>query len=313
MDGEIKGMNKGVLEIETDYSDKNFFIEWDGISKLKSKTIFRITTSKGERLNGSIDIKNGQQVKITEENSETIVDINDIVFLKSVDKTFLGNLSANVDVGFSIAKANDLRQINASGLLAYNTDKWQTNFTINSLKSSQDDIEDTQRNSGGLTFDYFLPKDYFATINYNYLTNTEQSIKIRTVLLLGIGKYIIHNNTSYWSISTGASYLNETFTTYLSEDSSLVSTPKSKEAEWYIGTELNLFNTGDLSLFVNGKAYNTLGNTKRWRFDLSGNVKYDLPLDFYIKMGTNLNFDSKPAEEGREVDYQYTFGVGWEL
>jgi len=32
--GEVKGMNRGVLTVETNYSDADFKIEWDGIRKL---------------------------------------------------------------------------------------------------------------------------------------------------------------------------------------------------------------------------------------------------------------------------------------
>jgi hypothetical protein len=41
--GEFKDMDKGVLTIETDYSDSDFKIEWEGIKEIYSKTKFLIT------------------------------------------------------------------------------------------------------------------------------------------------------------------------------------------------------------------------------------------------------------------------------
>jgi hypothetical protein len=38
--GEFKDMDKGVLTIETDYSDSDFKIEWEGIEEIYSKTNF---------------------------------------------------------------------------------------------------------------------------------------------------------------------------------------------------------------------------------------------------------------------------------
>jgi len=41
-------------------------------------------------------------------------------------------------------------------------------------------------------------------------------------------------------------------------------------------------------------------------------MKYDLPLDLYIRLGYSLNFDNKPVEGTNNVDYVFTTGFGWE-
>lgn len=311
--GEVKGLNKGVLEFETSYSDENFLIEWGSVEKISCVTEFMITTSDGTRYNGSIVSVGESKVGINNIDGYVEVLTDEIVFLKSINKTFISRLSANVDVGFSYAKANNLTQFNGSGLLGYTSDLWQLSLVFNNLWSKQDNAATTERNSGGLTGDYFLPKDYFITSGVNYLTNTEQSIELRYILAAGLGKYIVHTNEAYWSMSTGVSYLNETYSPFEQNDSTLVKTPRSTETEWFLGTEVNLFNTGDFSFYLNGRVYKALGTDNRWRFDLGSNVKYDLPLDFYVKAQLNLNYDNFPAEPGKETDYQYSFGLGWEL
>lgn len=50
--GEVKGMNKGVLKIETEYSDSDFAIEWAKVKKLNTTTEFLISTTEGARYNG---------------------------------------------------------------------------------------------------------------------------------------------------------------------------------------------------------------------------------------------------------------------
>lgn len=312
--GEVKGLSKGVLEIETSYSDKNFMIEWIGVNMIKCSSQFMITTTDGIRYNGSLTSINQNTIRINDNDGEYVnLSIHDVVFLKSVNTDFLSKLSANVDVGYNYAKANNLNQINASGLVGYTSDRWQSNIIFNTLYSNQDDISATKRNSGGITFDYFLPQDFFTSTNINFLTNTEQSIDLRTVASLGLGKYIIHSNYVYWTVSSGFSYLNETYLPIVESDTSTVYTPRSSNSEWFLGTEVNLFNTGDLSFYLNSRVYKTIGKLNRWRLDVSSNVKYDLPLDFYLKAQVNLNYDSTPAEVGKETDYQYSFGLGWEL
>ena len=41
-------------------------------------------------------------------------------------------------------------------------------------------------------------------------------------------------------------------------------------------------------------------------------VKYDLPLDFYVKGGFTLNYDNQPTVGAGEVDYVLNTGFGWE-
>ncbi|NLR90745.1 DUF481 domain-containing protein [Flammeovirga agarivorans] len=313
--GEIKSMDRGVVEIETDYSDSNFKIEWSGIQKMFCHTNFLISLSDGRRYNGHITSTTPETFHIISDEDGTVdVTPNDIVYLKSVNQSFLSKLSANIDLGYSYTKANNLSQLNLGTFLGYTSNRWSATLTGTSLRSTQDNSDDIARNEGNLTGNYFLPHDFYFTASAGYLTNTEQSINLRLIFSGGFGKYIIHTNTAYWGFSTGASYLNETFSPVTDETTgqSTTADPRSS-AEWYLGTEVNLFDTGDLSFFTGAKGYRSLSNEDRWRADVNANIKYDLPLDFYIKMGYNMNYDSKPAEAGKEVDFQYTFGFGWEL
>ena len=74
------------------------------------------------------------------------------------------------------------------------------------------------------------------------------------------------------------------------------STADRKSWEGFLGCELNLFNMGDLSLLTQIVAYPSFTESGRWRSDFSFDAKYDLPLDFYVKLGYTLNFDNRPAE-----------------
>ena len=40
--GEVKSMDRNILKIETDYSDDDFTIEWDGIKEIYTDTYFLI-------------------------------------------------------------------------------------------------------------------------------------------------------------------------------------------------------------------------------------------------------------------------------
>ena len=302
--GEFKDMNQGVLGIETDYSDSDFKIEWDGIGRIYSHTHFMITTSNGDRYNGTIESMDDKMVKIVEENGNTVtVPLNEIVYLKSVDQGFWSRLYAGIDVGLSLTKSNNFKQITVRGNIGYLAQMWMLDATYNTLNSTQDDTDPIKRTDGGLAFKRFLPHDWYIPVDATFLSNTEQKLDIRVVGKVGAGKYIIHTNSSYWGFAAGVSYVSENFS---SDD------PDKQSMEMYIGSELNLFDIGDLNLMTKAIAYPGITEKGRWRVDFNFDTKYDLPLDFYIKLGLTLNYDNQPVEGATSTDYVFNTGIGWE-
>ena len=73
-----------------------------------------------------------------------------------------------------------------------------------------------------------------------------------------------------------------------------------------------MYDVGDLSLLSRAAAYPSFTEAGRWRAEMSFDAKYDLPLDFYIRLGFNLNYDNRPVEGASETDYVFQSGIGWE-
>lgn len=135
------------------------------------------------------------------------------------------------------------------------------------------------------------------------MSNTEQKLDLRTTTNLGIGKYVIHTNKTYWGFSAGANFNNENFSSDADDRNSM---------EGFFGTELNMFDIGDLSLLTRLVAFPSFTEAGRWRSDFKFDVKYDLPMDFYIKLGFTMNYDNRPVQDASEVDYVFHTGFGWE-
>lgn len=323
--GEIKSMDRGVLTIETDYSDSDFKISWDGIAKLYSNAKYLITLSNGKRYNGKVnsvgegvisidtyDPENLLPIRKKRRNTDTEdigggtieVDIDDIVYLNALDEGFWSRLSANIDLGWSLTKANNLRQFNVRSGLGYLADRWKANGSFNSLRSTQDEIDPVKRTDADFTFNYFLPKDWYLLYNITFLSNTEQLIKLRTGNKVGIGKYLIHNNQTYLGFQVGVNYNNEE---YFDE------TPSRRTGEGFIGAELNMYDIGDLSLLSQVAAYPSFSESGRFRTDFRLDVKYEFFSDFYVKLGTTMNYDNRPIEGATTLDYIFQTTVGWEL
>lgn len=303
--GEIKSLDRSVLTIETEYSDDDFTIEWEGVKEIYTESYFLITLSDGNRYNGYLkSTASGKITILTDDGSTIEVSPEDIVILDDIDQGFWSQLYASIDIGLDITRANNFRQLSMRSNIGYIAKRWQLDGSYNTYFSRQDELEDTKRTDGGATFKYFLPHDWYPLVSNDFLSNTEQQLQLRTTGKMGLGKYIIHTNSIYWGFSGGVNYNNENY--------SVDSLPDRSSWEGFLGTELNMFNTGDLSLMTQVIAYPSITESGRWRSDFKFDAKYDLPLDFYIKLGFTLNYDNQPAPGSPETDYIFHTGFGWE-
>ena len=306
IEGTIKSMDKGVVIIGTPYSKSDFTIKWSGVSEIYSKNVFLVNLTDGRKINGVLQsIQGGQKVMIVGANDQKMeVALNDIVYLKGLKSGFWSRVKASIDAGLSFSKANNLQQTTINSSIGYTADKWLLDFYYTMVQSSQENVETTKRIDAGVSYKYSLPKDWFLAASATFLANTEQALKLRSIGKAGAGNYLVHTNSSYWAVSGGLSFNNESFTNGTEGRNSL---------EAYAGSELNLFDIGDLSLYNSVYAYPSLTEADRWRLDFKIDLKYSLPLDFYIKAGLTFNYDNKPAVIGSETDYVLFFTVGWHL
>ena len=307
--GDFKGMSSAVATIETDYSDRDFKIEWEGIKKLITNKTFVYQFEGSGYLRGTIAmVPEGEGyvwLTVEESNQRIRVRMSEIVFLNDVDGGWTDRLSANIAVGLSLAKANNLRQFNASGHAGYFTSDWSVNGTINSIFSEQDSAQRTSRTDASLTGQIYLKRRWFGALSVNYLSNDEINLVNRINNRAGLGKNWFQTNAWYFSSTVGIANNQEEFS------GSDASTLNSWEA--YFSLELNLFDTGDLNMYANFTGFPSLSDQGRFRYDAKLDVKYDLPYDFFVKLGTSLNFDNRPSGGADELDYLFQTSFGWEL
>jgi len=302
--GEAKSMNQGVITFKTAYSDSDFKIEWEGISEIYTATSFLITLTDGSRFNGTLESESeGWITIIPDEGQPLTVDYDQIVYLRSVDDSFASRLSANIDLGIGITRAQNLRQFNLAANIGYLAKRWTLDGYYSLVTSSQDSISSIRRGDGGVSFRYFLPRDWYLLTSFKFYSSTEQRINLRTTLQLGVGNLIIHTNQTYWGIGAGVNLNREDFSSDANDRNSI---------EGYLSSELNVYDLGDLSVFSRLTAFPSFTESGRWRVDFSLDTKYDLPLDFYIRLGFNLNFDNQPVAGAGRTDYTFQTGVGWE-
>ncbi|WP_340112116.1 DUF481 domain-containing protein [Maribellus mangrovi] len=308
--GEIKSMKEGVLEVETEFSDSDFKIEWEKVSWLRTETKFFITLKKEDIFYSYINSINDSLVQIvTRKNDSIYVDLHDIVYLDALDEKFGDRLDAELSIGFDLAKASNLRSLSLRSYFGYKTEKWSTDLAANTLSSQQDESDLIKRLDAEFNYRWIIFRRWYLIGTLNALSNTEQYIDLRLNSQLGVGLYLLRSNKAHWGIKGGANYNTENYSNELFIRSSL----NRSTWEGFAGTELNIYDLGDFSLKLMAISYSGITDPGRFRSDINLDLKYDLPLDFFIKLGASLNYDNRPVLNSDKADYvlQSTFGWEW--
>ncbi len=303
--GEIKNLSKGVLTIETPYSDSDFKIEFDQIEFIVIQRKCLLLLTHGRRRFGNVTTTKEGLVEITlEDGTREIYKFKEIIGLDEIEDIFWKRISGRLDFSFTLSKANSLTQFNLGGSVNYTDEIWGIKGSVNPLNSDQDNSERTERTEGQLEFYRFLPRNWYLLGDMSYLSNTEQVLKGRIKPSLSIGKFLVSTNKMYLGLGLGYAFNIENYF-----DSSFNKT----SSEAFINVAFNMFDFEDLSLESGLNFSPSLSESGRIRTDYDINVKYDLPLDFYIKLGFTLNYDNQPVSGGNDVDYIFTTGFGWEF
>ena len=302
--GELKTLSKSVLTLKTSYSDKDFKIDFNEVTKLSTQNLYVINLTDGSRYTGQLKYNSsGKLLIVYANNILRELTIENIIGLSEIDEKFWKRFTGALDVGFNLAKTNNNKQLTFAGNLKYTSDRWNTKFAFNVLYSDQDNVDKIERKEISLSGQRFIEK-WFLSVDVAYLSSTELGIKNRINPGFGLGRNIVTTNKLYWLAGVGINYnIEEYFDASLNKESTELS----------LLTQFEMYNYEDLSLFTKVLGYPSLSEKGRFRLDYNLVLKYDLPLDFYIKAEFTLNYDNQPAIEGNYSDYVFSSGIGWEL
>lgn len=304
--GNVKKLERGVLNFSTPYSSGDLKVKWKNVKSVKSLKSFLITGTDGDRykvegLNASIT---NDSLVLKEEDG--LFNTNEIAFIKLLKKDgFISRLNASLAFGYNFTKAKNLSQLSVAATLGYTSDYYSIATKFNATRSNQDDVQEIQRTSGEMSFNYFLKRDYFLILQSEYLSNSEQKLKLRMTNKLGLGKYFIHNNRMFFGGNLGAAWNNEEYEDGVAEN--------RNSGEAFVALEVNFFDFNSFNLVSGVTAYPSLTEKDRLRADFNLDLKYDLPLALFLKLGFNYNYDSKPASGTSYDDYIIRTTLGWSL
>jgi Protein of unknown function, DUF481 len=305
--GKIKGLDKGMLSFYTDETG-TISIKWVKVIGIYSPARFRIEIGTGLILVGTFELasEEGKAVIVTE-TGKVLLALDLIVTIDPFEKKFLDRLRGEVELGFSLQRAQSLTTYTLGAEVSYVTSRAMLNLNWSSYLGKQEAVPTTTRNDLILTFDRDLKNRYVALVTTGIQQNTELGLSSRLILGGGIGNRLIYTNHVILMAGAGAVGLSEKY-------SDAEASNQSIEAN-FIG-QLSAFRHTfpRLDLVVSTKVFPSLTDWGRVRFEFNTSFSYEIVTDFYVGLDGFYSYDSRPpTETASKQDYGISTSVRWKF
>ena len=301
--GEIKGVEKDVLTLSTDYSDADFKIKWEKIASIESDRQFLVETFDGKRVSGALKADAQKKAAVVVADAE--VRLPDVSMVQPFERGFWSRFDAALDFGYSLTKTNSAKQLSLGGNLTYRDERNLDSLFVNVFRSSQANAPETQRWDLGNDFRHLLGTRWYVNTTQDLLNSEEQGLDLRTTIGGGGGRYLFRSGSQYLAAGGGLAWTNENYT-----DPAL---PSENSAEAYLGTEFMTEKLKVTDLLTRFSYYPSLTISGRQRVNFRFDLDFNLPGDWYLRVGFFDNYDSRPPAGFSENDYGWSNAFGFEF
>jgi hypothetical protein len=300
--GEMLSLDKGILKLKT--SDAGTLsIKWINIDSLCILNPVRVLKHNGGILFGQLYPSGKRQISILIDalGDSSIVELQSIAELIQLEKRILDRLSGTLSTGYSFISATQVSQLDISGQVTYKGEDAIISANYN-IVLTNDGTETTQRQNGGASFEWILPKNWLAQGQVLGESNSEFELDLRTSIVAGLNYSFIR--TSRQTLKTGGGFsINREFSGNLAQNN----------FEGVIGVTYSLFilNSPKVSFDFDGfviPSYNLWG---RVRSSVNSSLNWELFNDFYLKGSLFFSSDNQPLS-GVDVHSDWGTSLGIE-
>jgi hypothetical protein len=298
--GEIKELTKKVVVMSTDYSDEDFRIKWEKVAKIESDRTFLVEKFSGDRLEGSIKTEQKDAVVGGEK-----VPLNDVAYVKPFEQTFWSRLDAGFDIGYSMTKANSVKQLSGALNAAYTGERSLVSLSGNIFLNEQANAPRTRRWELSPQYRHLLGRVWYADVMADFYSSQEQQLSLRYTQAAGIGRYFLRSPVQHLAVGVGLAFTSEKYV-----DPTI---PRQNSAEFYTGVEYVTERLKFADLVTSYIIYPSLTIQGRYRMNFKADLDFNLPGDWYFTVGYYNNFDSMPPNSLPRNDYGWRNSIGYKF
>jgi hypothetical protein len=305
--GEIKALDRGKISFDTDAAGV-IKLEWDDIEQLYSSATFEVTLTTGETLYGTLgDTKTEGEVRIQTDTETRNLPTLTVVRMTPIKAKVLDRIDMSVDLGYSLAKANDLNQTTFGYDFGYRDETRQLTLNVDSSVSSSSSEPASTRVFTNLTYRRFLDKGEWDPFAIGQVErNDELAIDRRTSIGGGMGRWLRDTNSS--RIAFGGGLIR-------SAEDDFGSSETKTDSEALVAFDLEWFRYDEPELDVSMQftGYKRLSGSKEPRGNVDLNLRWELFKDFFWGLSVYYTYDRQAEVEEEKADYGVFTSFGWKL
>ena len=301
--GEIIRVDKDVLTFSTGYSDSDFKIEWDKIVTIESTRQFLMETFDGRRLSGSL--ATDPNTKGAVQIAGASVPLTQVSAVQPIERNFWSRFESGLDFGYSMTKTNSAKQLSLGSNLSYRDENYYDVLFVNIFSSTQANAPDTQRWDVGNDFRRFLGNRWYVNSTQDFLNSEEQGLDLRTTIGGGGGRYLLRSSAEHLAVGGGLAWTNENYT-----DPTL---PTKDSGEAYLSTEFMTEKLKITDFITRFTYYPSLTIDDRYRLAYRFDFDFNLPGDWYLRIGFFDNYDNQPPASFSKNDYGWSNSFGFKF
>jgi hypothetical protein len=303
--GEIKQLERGKLRVSTD-SMGTIYIEWKDVERIDSKFEFQVEGTRGERVTGTIAVVPDQR-EITVSNKKEAVQFSHerVVRIAQIEDRFLDRLKGSVSLGYSFTKASDVAQGNLAFQLNHRTEIRSLVAEGNTIVTTDQANETTQRSNLRFGMNRFLPNRWFTSFVLQFEKNDELGLRLRSGAGAGIGRYLLQTNTSEFALVGGLLATRELLAYDVASEENL---------EGALGAEYSryIFDDPTVDMDIRFSIFPGLTDAGRNRTQLDANIRWEVYKDLFWELNYYNTYDSDPPSgSASNSDYGVVTSLGY--
>lgn len=306
--GEIKYLRDNKLSFKTDRAG-TISVEWPSVTRIYSNSYFDILTTSNERLFGRLLYADSAKSVVIELGSFSVTkSLIDIVAIDPVKSGFLNQLTGTISLSGSYTKSNKNLQLNGGFDIAHRTRKYQNGIKANTVITSNDNQDQTQRTDASYSVNRLFNSPWFVAGALSYQRNTGLNINARYQLFGGGGYFFLLKPGKDFSATTGIS------ANYEESYEEPITYTQNLEYAAAIRYHQFKFRNPQFDILTSLITYTSLNVPGRFRFDLEVVFLWEIFNDFKWNVTFYNNFDSKPpGGDGVANDWNLLTGITYTL
>jgi hypothetical protein len=286
--GEIKGLEKGKLELSTSTAG-TVNIEWDKVARIETGQYLEVETAGGVRYHGRVpEAQQEGSIRLADTGpaGEQPVAIAEVVRIAPIDQgSLVKRLDGYVTAGFSYAKADNETEFNFSGGVSTRNEVREWSLDGMTTINTQSDERSTSMYDVTLENKRYMRDRWFVQFFGSVQGNQELALDIREVLGAGMGRYLVQDSHSEWSAVAGLAYDRENFRGEPVQN--------SLEAVLYTGYSFFVYDTPKRSIDASLALFPSLTESGRIRAEADLDWRIELVEDFFFDLTFYGSYDSK--------------------